>query len=367
MLDSSFPLPQFWAEESSQPRLADAAEGVFGRRPWQDRDWPGNIDSGVSLMDKRNFSDSHPVPDYGTASPRHRLVYGQSYSRDEVDVIQVTPATMTPAAATAYLTALWADPELPFVAAHTYPSIKLNGSAGYFTVGGPALAVPLHNPPQPKAPNPRRGGRGNYAMMPGPLDLTALTPLAVEVSNPEGLDDADFAWAARHHRDLGPDDILTGRLHLRDITPLEYSTSGQVPDGREALRVKLQGPDGVLGYFDDTAAARAALEDAVGSRRYRDRDHLDDFTWADHFADDYSIVPCLMRDGHETAGTLTSRLTAARATVYAEVTTVRKKPALPVTGWMLAWHTADWHRNNIWVDMDTESGGPRMRRSDHFR
>lgn len=369
MLDTSFPLPQTWLEESSMPGLADAAEEAFGRRPWQDRDWPGNIDSGVSPVNKRNFEGIHPVPDYGTAAPRHVIAYGQQgYSRDDVEIIQITPTTMTPAAASAYLTALWADPQLPFVTAHTFPSIRLNGAAGYFTVGGPALAVPIHNPPKPKPVNPRRrGGRGNYAALPVPVDLTSRTPLQVEVSNADGLEDADFAWAARHHASLGPYDILTGALYLRDIRALAYSTSGQVPGGGEDLKVKLMGPDGVLGYYEDTAAARAALADAVASRQYRNRDHLDDFTPFEHFADDYSIVPCLMKDGHEAAGKLTSYLTAARATVYTEVTTVPPAPALPVTGWMMSWHTADWHRNNVWVDLDPTSDGPLLRRRDSWR
>jgi hypothetical protein len=274
---------------------------------------------------------------------------------------------MTPEAAMAYLNALWTDPSLPFVAAHTYPSIKLNGAVSYFTVGGPVLAVPVHNPPKPKPVNPRRGGRGNYAALPVPVDLTALTPLPVQVSNTDGLEDADFAWAARHHKDLGPNDILTGNLHLRDVAVLDSITSGRAPAGGETLKVKLMGPGGVLGYFKDTVAAYAALRDAVGSRQYRDRDHLDDFTPADHFADDYSILPCMVKDGQEVTAAVTSRLTAARATVYAEVSTVTPKPALPVTGWMMSWHTADWHRNNVWVDLNPDPDGPLLRRSETWR
>lgn len=368
MLDSSFPLPQTWIEESSQARLADAAEEAFGRRPWQDRDWPGNIHRGISPMEKRNYHDSHPVPDYGESAPRHVLSYEQPLvGRDDVEVLQITATTMTPAAARAYLTALWADPSLPFVTAHTHPSVRLNGAVGYFTVGGPALAVPLHHPTEPPKIKPRARGRGNYAALPEPVDRTSLTPLPVEVSNPEGLEDADFAWAARHHQSLSQNQILTGTLRLRDIEPLEYSTNGRVPEGGETLQVKLMGPSGVLGYFEDTAAAHAALGDAVASRQYRNREYLDDFAGIDHFADDYTIVPCLMKDGRETTGTLTTRLTAARATVYAEVTTVTPSKKLPVTGWMMSWHTADWHRNNTWVERNKETAGPPLRLRDRWR
>jgi len=106
---------------------------------------------------------------------------------------------------------------------------------------------------------------------------------------------------------------------------------------------------------------------AVASHQYRDRNHLDDFAPTEHFAAEYSIVPCLMKDGHQVAVTLTSMLTAARATVYAEVTTVTARKALPVTGWMMAWHTADWHRNNVWVELDAEAEGPPLRRRDYWR
>lgn len=368
MLDSSFPLAQTWHKESSLPGLEDAAKEAFGNRPWQDRDWPGNIGRAVSPMDKQNVPERHPVPDYGNA-PRHVISYGQAQyaAHEDVDVVQITPTTMTPEAARAYLTALWADPKLLFVEAHTFPSIRLNGAAGYFTVGGPVLAVPVHNAPKPKPVNPLARGRGNYATLLEPVDLTALTPLPVEVINTDGLEDADFAWVARHHASIGPNDIITGPLHLRDITALKYSTSGQAPRGGETLMVKLVGPDGVLGHFADTGAAHEAMADAIDARQYRDRRYLDDFAPAEHFADDYSIVPCLMKDGHEVTGKITSRLTAAQATVYTEVSTVQPSPALPVTGWLMAWHTADWHRNNTWVQLNQESEGPPLWRRDHWR
>lgn len=368
MLDSSFPLPQTWIEESSQARLTDAVEDAFGSRPWQDRDWPGNIRRGISPVDKRNYQDRHPVPDYGKSAPRAVISYENALAgRDDVEVLQITQTAMTPAAASAYLTALWADPLLPFVTAHTDPSIRLNGAVGYFTVGGPALAVPLHHPPEPPKMKSRGLGGGRRAAMPQPVDLTSLTPLPVEVTNPDGLEDADFAWAARHHHSLSQNQILTGNLRLRDIEPLEYSAAGRVPEGGERLQVKLMGPSGVLGYFEDTAAAHAALGDVVDDRQYRDRDYLDDFSGLDHFADDYTIVPCLMKDGRETTGTLTTRLTAARATVYTEVTAVTPRQKLPVTGWMMSWHTADWHRSNTWVDPNKESAGPHLRLRERWR
>lgn len=362
MTDLALPLPRTWFEESPQPALADAAEEVFGRRPAQDRDWPGNRGRGISPVLDRNGRRRQPVPEYGGA-PRHVISYGQD--GNDVEVIQITPTTMPPEAAKAYLTSLWADPRLPFVAAHTDPSVDLNGASGYFTVGGPVLAVPVHTVPAPPAVNPRAGGQGNHAETPVPVDLTALTPLDIEVSHAGGVEDADFAWAARHHVSLGPNDILTGALHLRGIKALDYSTSGQLPRGGEVLMVKLMGPEGNLGYFPDTAAAHAALVGVLASRQYRDLDDLEDFSEMQNFTAGYGIVPCLMKGGREITGILTTRLTAARATVYAQVTTVVPDPALPVTGWRMAWQTAGRHENSAWVEFDPGSGGPPLRRRDH--
>lgn len=367
MLETTFPLPQNWIEESAKANLEDAVVEAFGSRPWQDRDWPGNVQRGVSPMDKNNFRTAHPVPDYGDA-PRHVLSYEQGMvGREDVEVVQITPTVMPPAAAKAYIKALWADPHMPFVTAHTFPSVELNGSVGYFTVGGPALAVPLHHPPAPEKARRRPGGRGNFAAMPEPVDLTTLTPLPVSVSNDDGIDDSDFIWAARNHPSLGLNDILTGSLRLRDVDWTECLPSGEISAGGEAFKIKVAGPSGVIGYFDDTASARDALEDAIHSRKHEDTDYLEDFTPLKRFTDEYSIVPCLVKDGKEVTKTLTTRLATATATVYGDVATVTPGAGLPITGWMMAWQTADWHRNNIWVDRNPGPTGPMLRRRDHWR
>jgi hypothetical protein len=359
-------LPQYFIEQIEEATLQEAAldlltlrneGGMMVMRNFDPRDKPGNIDAARSVLADRYDHRSAPTPSYDIAAVEVVEIESGNYRRvhDVHQLIAATRTTMSVAAAEAFINLMQFTPRHPLVGRHIAPGIDLNGSDSYIAVNGPALAIPVADPPKP----PRRRGGGKAAMPPAGWrdepDLDGTRPLRTTVYNPYGVTISDFIHAAQTHADLATDELLVSATAITDITPAAASSKDRSEHGlRTAYAVMVN--EHPIGYYDTVEAAHEA---AVATVRQPPADltYLTD-RFHNPFDTAYEVKPVLLDgDGREARLTSSLRIIEATATVHVRTEVLEADTDRPVTGWVVAWQTPDWHRNRALQDYLLDADG----------
>lgn len=359
--------PQHFVEHIEVPTLEEAAldlltirneGGMMSMRRIDDRDKPGNVHHARSALTNREAyrQPAAPVPIYDLETLHVVEVENLSRmsARDTHQIIAATHTPMSLPAAESFVDLMRWNPHHRILARHLASGIDLNGSDSYFAVNGPALAIPLTEPPKP----PRRRGGGKAPRIPkgwtDTVNFDGTRPLHLTVQNPYGVTITDFTRAADEHPDLAADDIVVDATALTDIaidtaaTETRTGRTGHAGDGlRTAYAVMVN--DHPVGYYDTVEEAHAAAVTVV-NRPPEDLTYLHD-RFHNPFHTAYEVQPVLLdADGREARLTSSLRVTEATGTLHVRTETLTPPPTtpslgMPVTGWLLAWQTPDWHRH----------------------